>query len=174
MNKFLSSAILFFLVLLSSGKIFAQTATATSKLSVVVTDQASITVKQPEVTLTFDGADKFALNSGPSSIVDGQLAITCNKKYSVSVMASDAYLKTSSSSPSDIPASALSVSAINKAGGQASSDVKLDIKGQTLITTAKGSSQDLYNVTYKADGPSFINKDSGTYSTTITYTLTGM
>jgi len=170
------------LLLLTAGILFvsmttkAQGITANVTLNVVLQNTSSITIGGgfQTATLTYDDASDY--QNGVTLAQTGALTAVSNQPYSITVYAGTNLLNGANS----IPAGGVTVTP-----SLAASNGNITLTGQaipvgstnaaTIITSSEGTTSQAYNLTYStASAPTadFINKPSGTYTTTLTYTIT--
>jgi len=182
MNKFIKTVALAAIVL-SANSIFAQTS-GTTNLNVNLGSVLAIEVANPTVTINMNTAAHLTSGNTTGSLSD-HLKVTATEGFKVNVVASQ---NLTSSGGATIPVSTVVVSAakgsyLGATGSTApttaptfpSAPTALSATtAATIITCATGDFRG-YNVTYTIPAtstPSYIDKATGVYTTTLTYTIT--
>lgn len=164
------SLLLTFGALLISSIGFSQTDQAT--LNVVLADIQSITVEagQTTVALTLDNATKYA--SGTSVAQADHLAVVSTSDFDITAVASQELTKTGEANTIPVSTVTLTASAGTNTPDGTMNPVALSTTAVNLVVGASADLDAFYNVDYAVSGGSeYLNQPTGTYSTTITYTL---
>lgn len=144
--------------------------TGTTTFNINITNQSAIIVNNPTAALSFSLPSHYQLGRQLSQT--NALQTFSNIPYSVSVRASQAL----TSGGNTIPVSNVSVTPglATPVSGVSLTPANLSTSNQTIITSAISTLPQLFNLTY-ATTPgnlAFFNKPAGTYTTTLTYTIT--
>jgi len=144
----------------------------TATLSVVVTDLASITLQNggPTATLTFSNAANYT--NGVSLTQTSALNAFSNRSYKIGVQASTNLLNGLNSI--GIGNIRLQAAANPTNAGITTPQVSLSLSSQNAVTSGIPSLSQDYNLMYStaAGNGAFLNQPAGTYTTTLTYTIT--
>jgi hypothetical protein len=176
----LVGVILFFKALPS----FSQTS-ASATLNVYLADVRSIKVNPAQSIVTLNFATAADYSNGVSLSQPGHLEVTSTSGYVVKVKSSASYLQKGSDA---IQVSTITltptISATNSSGTNGASNLqslvadtylystKLAVTPKVMIDASKGASRTLFDVKYQASGGTeYMNKATGNYSVTITYTI---
>jgi hypothetical protein len=168
------SYLVFLGALLFGSTVYAQT-TDQATLQITLQQVQSITVNaaQKIVTLTYASANDY--QNGVSEAESDHLSIDSNADFDVQVNASGDLTDGSSNT---LAANTITLLASDGSTGTASGttpfpSVTLSTTKQALINKGDAGFGKTFNVDYTAAGNgTYLNKPLGTYSTTITYTLT--
>lgn len=174
------------IALTAAGFIFsfsanAQTDSKNVNLSVVLANAVSITFASGS-----DGQDATLNYTTPADYQNGvsitqatAFTASSTQAYTVKVKASGdlVYSGAAAANTGDIPVVNVKVNAnaSGTSGVTFASAVGLTTDDQTIITSEAGTTSQIYSLTYSTvDAPAsdFLNKAAGTYSTTLTYTIT--
>lgn len=164
--------IIFLIVSAFSICTFAQE-TASAKLSVQINNIQSIRIneQQQHVEISINSIDEF--RNGKSSEKQDHIEIMSNGKYEVRVVANGHLVKGEKKIDID------QIKLTPKFGTKGRSTdninlfpVDLSLENNKLITSSKGDVIRTFNVNYQLKGGNeLLNAESGTYNTTITYTI---
>ncbi|HET8810258.1 MAG TPA: hypothetical protein VFM65_08345 [Flavobacteriaceae bacterium] len=150
---------------------FAQTDTA--DLNVVLTDIQSITVAaaQETVTITLDDVTKYT--SGTDVDQADHLAVVSTSDFDITAVANQELTKTGEANTIPVSTVTLTASAGTNAPDGTMAAVALSATAPVnLVTGASADLDAFYNVNYAVSGGTeYLNQPTGTYETTITYTL---
>ena len=175
MNPIRKSCLLLLLIIPAASAVHAQT-TANVTLNVVLNNTSSITINDAFQTTTLTYSTPAHFQNGVTVNQVGALTTSSNQPYSVTLYASSNLQNGNST----IPAADVTVTP-----GLTTSNPNITLTpvpipvGTTnavqIINSGVGTASQNYNLSYSTeDAPTadFINKPSGTYTTTLTYTLT--
>lgn len=179
-NKLYTLAITFvsFLRIISSTA-DAQPTTGTTNLHVVINPLLSITVQQPDVTLTF--ATLADYQNGVSTPMTGHLTITSILPYTVSLAANAATLAGTGGNTQTVNASAVSVTApatannTNLPGNNLRTITSLSTTPAPLIggSYALAAPADVtYSIPQANVATQILGKEPDTYTVALTYSIT--
>ena len=150
----------------------AGSTTYTATLSIVITGITSLTLSGSAGTASLNFNSASVYNTGASLNQSAALTAFCNQAYHVTVKASQ-NLKYSTYS---ILISNVMVDATPSTGGSGITTpvITLSTTAQTLITSTAGSLSQNFDLLYytSAGNTAFIGMPAGTYTTTLTYTIT--
>jgi hypothetical protein len=148
---------------------FAQSSNQTATLTVLINNAISLNLTDVNPTLTFDDAGDFT--SGVTYAAAPAGNVTATRAYDVSVTASATDL--SDGSGNTIPVSSINVEATGTGLGTLS-NADLSTTAQTIINNAPAAVAQNFGLTYSTapNDPNFVNKPSGSYTVTLTYTAT--
>jgi hypothetical protein len=159
--------------LLSAKPSFAVSATATSTLNVVLADVVSITVNPSNSTVNLNFATSADYQNGVNSgVLADHLTIASTQSFTVTVKSDGDLVNGAENIPIGdigITASAGTGSPVGTPGAVAA----LSSTDQSLITSTNPTLESKYSMQYAATGGTdFIGLTAGTYTATITYTVT--
>jgi hypothetical protein len=159
------------LVVLGIQAAHAQTSDeVTLNVTLVATQSISVNATQETVTLTFDDATDY--QNGVTSEQASHLAVSSTGLFQVKVNTSTENLVYETN---NIPVSTVTVTPAYASGTDpdaTATGVSLSTTATTILDSDDGTAQAFYNVTYFASGGAdYINKSAGTYTTTVTYTI---
>jgi len=142
----------------------------TLNVTLVAVQNISVNATQTTVTLTFEEAGDYL--NGVSSSQPNHLEVASTDDFVVKVSTSTDNLVNGTNT---IPVSTITVTPAYASGTDpeaTESAQTLSIGAKTILTSTTGTTQAFYNVTYDASGGTdYINKPAGTYTTTVTYTI---
>jgi len=174
MKKFLTLAALL-VVGFSVNQAKAQTTTGTANLNVTLAAAQNISVTSAAVELEFSTAEHY--NTGVETPVANHITASSSGGFMISVKANSANLVGPNTSV--IPVTTLSVVAsagtYNPAPGSPNYQTVASINNtvnQPVVTSGGGANAATFNIKYKASGGAdYINKETGSYVATLTYTI---
>lgn len=148
-------------------------ATANANLNVVLSDVRSITINPAQSTVALNFASSTDYLNGVFVNQAAHLEVTSTGGYQIKVKAATASLVNNTST---IPVSSITLTPTLSAGstdeGVSLFPVPLSATQQPIITTTNGNSRIFFDMRYQASGgQDYINKASGTYVTTITFSI---
>ncbi|MCB0663382.1 MAG: hypothetical protein KDC24_11625 [Saprospiraceae bacterium] len=149
--------------------IFAQSSSQTATLTVIINNAIALNLTDVNPTLIFDEASDFVNGVTYSASPAGD--VTATRAFDVTVAASGADLDDGFGNT--IPVSSVAVEPTG-AGLGTTSQVSLSTADQTIINNAPAAVSQPFGLTYSTapNDPNFVNKPSGTYNVTLTYTAT--
>ncbi|MGV8094385.1 MAG: hypothetical protein AB2L24_21220 [Mangrovibacterium sp.] len=145
----------------------------TLNVTLVAAQSISVNATQKTVTLTFDDATDY--QNGVTSEQASHLEVSSTGLFQVKVNTSTEDLVYDDEN--NIPVSTVTVTPVYASGTDPDPDadatgVSLSTTATTILDSDDGTAQTFYNVTYFASGGAdYINKSAGTYTTTVTYTI---
>ncbi len=150
----------------------AGSGTGPANLSVALTNLSALTLNTGANTASLNFNSASSYQNGVSLTQSGALNAFCNQAYHISVIASQ-NLKNGTYS---IPISNVTVDATPSTGGSGITTpaTALSTSSQTIITSTAGSLSQNFDLLYytAAANSAFLGMPSGTYTTTLTYTIT--
>lgn len=161
--------IVFLLIGLSSN---AQEA-ATAKLSVQINNVQSIRIneQQQNVEISINSIEDF--RNGKSNDKNDHIEVMSNGKYEIRVVANGHLLKGNSK----IDIDQIKITPTFGTKGRSTNDINLfstdlSLENNKIITSSKGDVIRSFNINYHLKGgDQLMNTESGSYNTTITYTI---
>jgi hypothetical protein len=173
--------IAFFACFLGSTQMLQAQTSANATLNVVLSDVRSIKVNPAQATVTLNFANVTDYNNGVSSTQNAHLEVTSTGGYIIKVKSSTPNLVNGTN---QIPVNTVTLTPLQSSGGAVGTStsavgrastlipVNLGATATTIISSTDGATKIFYDMTYRASGGApYINKASGTYTTTITYTI---
>lgn len=144
--------------------------TGTTTLNINITNQAAIIVNNPTAALSFSLPSHYQL--GRQLTHTNALQAFSNIPYSISVRASQAL--TSGSNTIPVNNVLITPTLPSPLGTISLTPVNLSTTNQTIVSSTTATLQQLFNISYTtaAGNLAFIGKPAGTYTTTLTYTIT--
>ncbi len=163
---------------------FSQIGSAETQVNVVIGQVLSIEVSQPSVNIQM-GVPSHFINGNSSAPQANHVQVTSNTGYEVNVKAATQYFSLAGN-VTTLPVSTINIltavgddltgqGATPPAGLQVMPEVQLSSTDNTVINSIQGESARGFNVTYSIpanQADNYLNRDTGTYSTTIIYTIT--
>lgn len=171
--KLLFAAALTAASIAKTNQVSAQaSSSATANLSVVLSELRSITVAAPNVSVPITTAAHY--QTGNSTTVNNHLLVTSSAAYKITATAATANLVNGAN---NIPVSTIT---LTPTAGTVNGGGTVTYNSQPLVTTAPGTlvagtagtTSSSFNIMYAASGGSAYLVPAGTYTTTVTYTVT--
>ena len=174
---------LFLLLLLCPIAVMAQSiGSAQTQVNITIAQVQSIQVSQPTVTINMTQPSHFILGNA-SGQQSNHVRVSSSTAYQVTVKASTQYFSRNGNSTT-LPVNTIAVkTAIGNltnsttappAGIQVAPQIMLSALPTTIITSPSGEWGRGFHVNYvipETKSPSYLNREAGTYSTTVMYTL---
>lgn len=158
-------ALVLALVAIGGVRLFAQSTGSATVSSTIANVLVMTYVSAP--TFVFDDATDY--NNGMTVSETGAITVTSNLAFDISVQASSANL-TKVLSTDVIPVSNFTVNASGD-GGNAINALALSASAQNIVDEAPAANLKSIDLTYAtAGGSAFLNKETGNYTVTLTYT----
>ena len=150
----------------------AGSGTGPASMSIVLSNLSTLTLGSGASTAALNFSSASAYQNGVTLNQSAALGVFCNQSYSISVAASQ-NLKNGTNS---IPISNVTVDATPSTGGTGiTTPAKtLSTSSQTIITATSGTLSQNFDLSYytSAGNTAFLGMPAGTYTTTLTYTIT--
>jgi hypothetical protein len=151
---------------------FVASGTGPASMSIFLSNLSTISVASGASTASLNFNSASAYQNGVSLNQSAALTAFCNQAYHVTVAASQ-NIKNGSNS---IPISNVTLDATPSTGGTGITTpaTVLSITAQTFITSSSGSLSQNFDLLYytSAGNTAFLNLPAGTYTTTLTFTIT--
>lgn len=174
---------LFLLLLLCPIAVLAQNiGSAQTQVNITIAQVQSIQVSQPTVNINMTQPSHFILGNS-SGIQSNHVRVSSSTAYQVTVKASTQYFSRNGNSTT-LPVNTIALktttgnltnsNAAPPAGLQVAPQVILSALPTAIITSPSGEWGRGFNVNYvipETQAPSYLNREAGTYSTTVMYTL---
>lgn len=142
----------------------------TLNVTLVAVQNISVNSGQTTVTITFNESSDYL--NGVSSSQTEHLEVSSTEEFVVKVSTASENL---SDGTNMIPVNTITVTPVYASGtnpGATATAVALSTTATTILSSTNGTTEALYDVTYDASGgPNYVNKPAGTYTTTVTYTI---
>lgn len=155
---------------------------AQTQVNITIAQVQSIQVSQPTVNINMTQPSHFILGNA-SGLQSNHIRVSSSTAYQVTVKASTEYFShNGNSTPLRVNTIALKTTIGNLTNSNATSPAGLQIAPQimlstlptTLITSPAGEWGRGFHVNYvipETKSPDYLNREAGTYSTTVMYTL---
>ncbi len=162
---------------------FSQIGSAETQVNVLIGQVLSIQVSQPSVNIDM-GLSTHFINGNSSAQQTNHIQITSNNGYEVSVRSASQFFSLNGNT-STLPVNTIMVQTTlgdDLTGTNSSPSSSLSVNGSvplstsdaTVITSGEGESARGFHVTYSIPASqtgSYLNKEPGTYTTSIIYTV---
>lgn len=162
---------------------FSQIGSAETQVNVLIGQVLSIQVSQPSVNIDM-GLTSHFINGNSSAQQSNHVQITSNNGYEVSVRSATEFFSLNGNTTT-LPVNTIMVHTEigdDLTGGGSNPPASLSVNGSvplstgnaTVITSGEGESARGFNVTYTIPASqtnNYLNKEPGTYSTSIVYTI---
>lgn len=155
---------------------------AQTQVNVTIAQVQSIQVSQPTVSINMTQPSHF-ISGNSSGLQSNHVRVSSSTAYQVTVKTSTQYFSRNGNSTT-LPVNTVAVktttgnltnsNAAPPAGLQVVPQIFLSTLPTTIITSPAGEWGRGFNVNYtipETKSPSYLNRQAGTYSTTVTYTL---
>lgn len=173
---------LFLLLLCPIAALAQNIGSAQTQVNVTISQVQSIQVSQPTVTINMTQPSHF-IQGNASGQQSNHVRVSSSTAYQVTVKANTAYFSHNGNSTT-LPVNTVAVKTATgnltnsntapPAGLQVAPQIMLSALPTTIITSPTGEWGRGFHVNYvipETKSPSYLNREAGTYTTTVTYTL---
>jgi hypothetical protein len=171
------------MLFLPSAFTWAQIGSAQSQVNIIISQVHTIQVSQPSVSIDMSDISHYISGSSSGQQTD-HVKVVSSSAYQVTVKSATQYFSLNGGATT-LPVNTIAVNTTTgsdltgtnaqpPAGLVVTPQVQLSTTAATIVNSPEGEWGRGYNVNYsipQAMTPNYMNRDNGTYTTTVTYTL---